>query len=304
MIVPGIHANLKAHMAIDDIEAIDAKINRFTRKLFVIPPGLSCCSILSLNIGTSFMSIQYKSSLKLRDSQDEVLRVNAIFSKTEKLMTRWTKQNKTSNSKRPLDIHKMVTRVYDVTQRLINWWLKEYGMEKRGIVIQDVRQEEDQKRIKKAVQESQQGQWTTWENALQRTLTWKNLWTWPLFRSVSPSCLCMTSLHRKHNLIKWDKKGRPTRHLCSETRIIEHVTSGSDKRNILVETQLNPRWIGIQMLYWLQLLKNDKQWLGTNWQCSTQNVWELETFLAPENLKRDFPSKSRMRDGWHERYHC
>ena len=46
------------------------------------------------------------------------------------------------------------------------WWSKAKGKAKRDMVIQEMRKEEDQKRLQKAVQQSQQGHWTAWEGAL------------------------------------------------------------------------------------------------------------------------------------------
>ena len=43
------------------------------------------------------------------------------------------------------------------------------------MVIQDVKNEEDNKRLIKGVQQSQQGQWTNWEEALLKSLTWNDI---------------------------------------------------------------------------------------------------------------------------------
>ena len=55
-------------------------------------------------------------------------------------------------------------------------WSKAGPKEKRDMIIQEIRSEEEQKRLQKAVQQAQQGQWTTWEEALQRSLTWNDIW--------------------------------------------------------------------------------------------------------------------------------
>ena len=51
------------------------------------------------------------------------------------------------------------------------WWSKAEGKEKRDMVINEKRLNEDSRRVQKAVQQPQQGQWTNWDNALQKSLT-------------------------------------------------------------------------------------------------------------------------------------
>ncbi|GFR77142.1 reverse transcriptase [Elysia marginata] len=48
------------------------------------------------------------------------------------------------------------------------WWSKTEGTEKRDMLIDEVRQWEDFRRIQKTIQ---QGQWTNWDSEIQRSLT-------------------------------------------------------------------------------------------------------------------------------------
>ena len=50
-----------------------------------------------------------------------------------------------------------------------NWWSE--GKEKRDMVINEIRLNEDFRRVQKVIQQPQQGQWTNWDNALQKSLT-------------------------------------------------------------------------------------------------------------------------------------
>ncbi|KAK3788175.1 hypothetical protein RRG08_063042 [Elysia crispata] len=56
------------------------------------------------------------------------------------------------------------------------WWSKAEGKEKRDMVINEIRINEDSRRVQKAVQQPQQGQWTNWDNALQKSITWNEIW--------------------------------------------------------------------------------------------------------------------------------
>ncbi|KAK3708471.1 hypothetical protein RRG08_053053 [Elysia crispata] len=44
------------------------------------------------------------------------------------------------------------------------------------MVINEIRLNENSRRDQKAVQQPQQGQWTNWDNALQKSLTWNEIW--------------------------------------------------------------------------------------------------------------------------------
>ncbi|RUS81258.1 hypothetical protein EGW08_011000 [Elysia chlorotica] len=58
----------------------------------------------------------------------------------------------------------------------INWWSKTEGKEKRDMVINEMRLNENYRRGQKAVQQSQQGQWADWDNVLQKSLKWNDIW--------------------------------------------------------------------------------------------------------------------------------
>ena len=67
------------------------------------------------------------------------------------------------------------------------WWSKAEGKEKRDMVINEIRLNEDSTRVQKAVQQPQQGQWTNWDKALQKSLAWRH------FRSAFSSDQCTIS---------------------------------------------------------------------------------------------------------------
>ena len=56
------------------------------------------------------------------------------------------------------------------------WWPKAEGKEKRDMDINEIRLNEDSRRVQKAVQQLQQGQGIKWDNALQKFLTWSEIW--------------------------------------------------------------------------------------------------------------------------------
>ena len=90
------------------------------------------------------------------------------------------------------------------------WWSKSDGKEKK-MVINEIRLNEDSRRVKHL----QQGQWTNCDSALQKSLTWNDMWhVMPLqisflIRSVN------NLLHLNASPVQWGKKEDPTCPLCN-----------------------------------------------------------------------------------------
>ena len=55
-------------------------------------------------------------------------------------------------------------------------WSKAEGKEKRDMVTNEIRLNEDSRRVQNAVQQPQWGQWTNLDNALQKSLSWNEIW--------------------------------------------------------------------------------------------------------------------------------
>ena len=106
------------------------------------------------------------------------------------------------------------------------WWSKANGKDRRDMVIQEVRNEEDNKRLIKGVQQSQQGQWTSWEEALQRSITWNDIWQMAPLKLSFLIRSTYDQLPSKSNLVKWKKESDLTCSLCNEKpQTLEHVLS-------------------------------------------------------------------------------
>ena len=108
---------------------------------------------------------------------------------------------------------------------VIKWLSKAEGKEKRDMVINEIRLNEDSRRVQKAAQQPQQGHWTNWDNALEKSLTWNDIWHMAslrisfLIRSVNDL------LPSNTNLIRWVKKEDPTSTLCNGRQTTKHVLS-------------------------------------------------------------------------------
>ncbi|GFO33355.1 reverse transcriptase [Plakobranchus ocellatus] len=109
------------------VEAIEARINKYTRKWLGVPPGLS--DVPSLKTGRKW---------KVTEAVDEVkecLKMKEIIGQTQ-------------TDRRGLR---------STTAKMRS---KTEGKEKRDMIIDEIRNKEDSTRVQKAAQQPQQGQWT------------------------------------------------------------------------------------------------------------------------------------------------
>ena len=93
------------------------------------------------------------------------------------------------------------------------------------MVINEIQMNEDSRRVQKAVQQPQQGQWTNWDNALQKPLTWNSTWHMAPLRISFLIRSMYDLLPSNENLVRWGKKEDPTCPLCNGRQITEHVLS-------------------------------------------------------------------------------
>ncbi|GFN90158.1 reverse transcriptase [Plakobranchus ocellatus] len=102
----------------------------------------------------------------------------------------------------------------DLGSTTAKWWSKTEGKEKRDMIKDEISNKEDSTRVQKAVQQLQQGQWTNWDTAIQRSLTWNDIWHMAprrisfLIRSV------YDLLPSNANPVRWRRKDDPTCPLC------------------------------------------------------------------------------------------
>ncbi len=61
-------------------------------------------------------------------------------------------------------------------------WSKASAKERQDLVISEVRRMEEESHRIKAVGQSQQGRWTTWEAVTKRSVTWADMWRIPQAR--------------------------------------------------------------------------------------------------------------------------
>ncbi|GFN92419.1 polyprotein [Plakobranchus ocellatus] len=91
--------------------------------------------------------------------------------------------------------------------------------------MDEIRNKEDSTRVQKAVQQPQQGQWTNWDIAKQRFLTWNDIWHMASLRISYLIRSVYDLLPSNANLVRWGKKDDPTCPLCQGMQTTEHLLS-------------------------------------------------------------------------------
>ena len=93
------------------------------------------------------------------------------------------------------------------------------------MVINGIRLNEDSRRVQKAVQQPQQGQWANWDNAPQKSLTSNEIFSMVPLRISFFIRSVYDLLPSNAHLLRWGKKEDPTCPLCQGRQTIEHVLS-------------------------------------------------------------------------------
>ncbi|GFN82205.1 reverse transcriptase [Plakobranchus ocellatus] len=91
------------------------------------------------------------------------------------------------------------------------------------MIIDEIRNKEHSTRVQKAVQQPQQGQWTNWDTAIQRSLTWNDIRHMAPLRISFLIRYVYDLLPSNANLVRWGKKEDPTCPLCRGRQTTEHV---------------------------------------------------------------------------------
>ena len=162
----------------------------------------------------------------LEDSEDPIVKTVQPTIKTGR---KWKVVEAVDEAKKCLKVKEVIGQTQTYRKGLgsstAKWWSKAEGKEKRDKVINEIWLNEDSRRVQKAVQQPQQGQWTNWDNALQKSLTWNEIWHMAPLRISFLIRSVYDLLPSNANLVRWGKKEDPTCSLCQGRQTTEHVLS-------------------------------------------------------------------------------
>ena len=97
--------------------------------------------------------------------------------------------------------------------------------QRRKLVVAQVRQQEEADRCGKAISQSKQGQWTSWENLEHRKLKWKDLWEMEGSRISFIIRATYDVFSTCTNLNQWFGED-PSCALCQTPATLRHILTG------------------------------------------------------------------------------
>ena len=101
------------------------------------------------------------------------------------------------------------------------------GNKKWAMLVKELKGTEEECRLGKATQQSQQGRWIGWESAEQRRLTWSDLWTWKPGRVSFVVRSTYDQLPTPANLCRWRMRDNSSCPMCrGSTCNLKHILAG------------------------------------------------------------------------------
>ena len=195
MLIPKLLWPLQVYeIGLSAVKAIKKKIGKYTRKWLGLPPGLASVALYSQSaklrlplkaLTEEFQVEKVRLQMMLNHSQDQAVRDTKAQLRTGR---KWKANEATEKAEEAAKFKEILGATqtgkhglgYGRERRI--WWSKASPAEKRELVIQEVKHEAEAKRVQAAVQQGQQGQWTTWEEVIQRSLSWSDIWQLTPFR--------------------------------------------------------------------------------------------------------------------------
>jgi hypothetical protein len=238
MLIPKLLWPLQVYeIAMSTVETVERKINRYTRKWLGLPPGLSTVALYSrstkLRLPLKAITEEYKVGkarlqMMLKYSNDQSLKEVDPELKTGR---KWKASKAVEAAEESAKLKEVMGAVqtnrqglgYATEKRV--WWSKASAKEKRDLVIEEVRQQAEAERVQCAVQQGQQGQWTTWESVVQRSLSWNDIWHLAPLRLSFIVRSLYDQLPTGSNLVRWNKSQDDKCALCGGVETLNHVLS-------------------------------------------------------------------------------
>ncbi len=193
-------------------EKLDGLANSFIRKWLGLPRCLSDVGLFGRNtlqlplrsIGLGYKQEKARMVLELRESTDQLVRAAAPKIQTGR---KWKVQEEVDMAISRLKHREIVGRVQEGRAGLGRsetplFWSKASKKERRAMVVAEVTRTEQERLNIKAVSQSRQGGWMSWEGVTDRHLSWSDLWKIPqarlsfLIRSTYDTLPCPRNLHQ------------------------------------------------------------------------------------------------------------
>lgn len=218
------------------VDKMDRLANSFIRKWLGLPRCLSDVGLFGRNtlqlplrsIGLGYKQEKTRLVLELRESSDQLVRAAGLQIRTGR---KWKAQEEVDTAISRLKHREVVGRVQKGRAGLgrskpDRFWSKASKEERKAMVVAEVTRTELERFNIKAVSQSRQGGWMSWEGVTDRSLSWSDLWKIPqarlsfLIRSTYDTLPCPRNLHQWFGT-------EETCSLCSTNNAtLQHILSG------------------------------------------------------------------------------
>ena len=221
---------------ISTVETLERKVSSSLRKWLGLPRSLSNIALYGnttklrlplKSLVEEFKVTRTREVLMYRDSKDPKVAKAGVVVKTGR---KWSAQAAVQDAESRLR-HKELVGVVAQGRAGLGMFpapprLRECkGKEKRRQIQEEVRAGVEEGRTSRAAGLRQQGAWTRWEHAIDRKVTWTDLWQSEPHRISFLVRAVYDVLPSPANLFTWGKVETPNCQLCSGKGTLEHILS-------------------------------------------------------------------------------
>ena len=238
MLIPKLLWPLQIYeVGLSAVEAIERKISQYTRKWLGLPPGLTTVALYSrstkLRLPLKAITEEYKvgkAKLQMMLTHSKDITISSAATKLKsgrkwKVAQATDQATEAAKFKEILGATQTNRHGLGFGQEKTVWWSQASDKERRELVLDEIRHVEETSRVQTAVQQRQQGQWTTWEQALQRSLSWNDIWHMAPLRLSFIIRAVYDQLPTGVNLAHWNVEQGVKCALCGGTETLSHVLS-------------------------------------------------------------------------------
>ncbi|XP_078583820.1 uncharacterized protein LOC144866333 [Branchiostoma floridae x Branchiostoma japonicum] len=217
------------------VEGIERKVNKYIRKWLGIPPSFTSIGLyirsgqLQLPISSvveEFKVAKCRLVMTYKDSRDQKVREAGVMTRSGR---KWSADTHVERAESMLKLRDIIGIPCVGRQGLgasrYQLWEKANPRERRALIQSEVRREEDEKRLAKAVGLGVQGAWCKWELP-QRKVTWSELWRLEPYRISFLLRSVYDTLPSPANLHRWGLIEDPACKLCGGRGTMAHILSG------------------------------------------------------------------------------
>ncbi|RXN33882.1 hypothetical protein ROHU_015321 [Labeo rohita] len=229
------------------VEEMERKFNKHLRRWLGIPPSFTSLGLyirsgqLQLPLSSvveEFKVAKCRLSLIYRDSRDQLTRKAGVRTRSGR---KWAASTAIDQAECSLRTKEIIGNPCTGRQGLgtahFQQWSKSSPREKRIMILDEVRNLEEEGRRAKSIKLVTQGAWTRW-NLTKRTITWSELWRLEPFRISFLLRAVYDTLPTPVNLHRWGRREDPMCRLCGGKGTMAHILSGCK----IALTQGRYRW--------------------------------------------------------------